>query len=88
MNKFVEARPYATPEAAAKRLLEICREVEPKQDGRLHIEKINFPFLYRDKGSPAEYRAGMELLKERKAIFYHESGTYIRILDGADSLLG
>lgn len=85
--KMTEGRPYAKPEAAARRLLEICREAQPVQDGRLHIEKINYPFLFRDKGTPAEYRAGMELLKERKILEVHESGTYARILDGDDSLL-
>jgi hypothetical protein len=29
------------------------------QNGRLHIEKINLPFL-RDGGSPAEYGAGLK----------------------------
>ncbi|MEK9280969.1 MULTISPECIES: hypothetical protein [unclassified Bradyrhizobium] len=85
--KMTADRPYAKPEAAARRLLEICREVQPVQDGRLHIEKINYPFLFRDKGSPAEYRAGLDLLVERKILFMHESGTYVRILNGADSLL-
>ncbi|MCK1577763.1 hypothetical protein [Bradyrhizobium sp. 174] len=85
--KLTEDRPYAKPEAAAKRLMQICRETEPVQDGRLHIEKINYPFLFRDKGTTAEYRAGLDLLLERKCIEIHESGTYIRILDGNDSLL-
>lgn len=87
MSKFIEKRPYATPEGAAKRLLEICRAIEPVQDGRLHIEKINYPFLFRDKGTAAEYSAGMALLKERKILEIHESGTYARILDTSDSLL-
>lgn len=86
--KLTGDRPYAKPEAAAKRLMEICREVEPVQDGRLHIEKINYPFLFRDKGTAAEYRAGLDLLIERKMLELHESGTYVRILDGAASLLG
>lgn len=83
MSKFVEARPYAHPEAAAKRLLQICKEVPPVQDGRIHIEKINYPFLFRDKGTAAEYRAGLDLLIERKMLELHESGTYVRIFDEA-----
>ena len=35
------------------------------QDGRLHVELINGPFLFKDKGSPAEYGAGMALAIER-----------------------
>ena len=41
--------------------MEIANSVEPVQDGRIHIEKINGPFLYREGGSPAEYSAGMIL---------------------------
>jgi hypothetical protein len=67
--------------------MQICREVEPVQDGRLHIEKINYRFLFRDKGSAAEYKAGLALLVERKCIEVHESGTYVRILAADDSLL-
>ena len=35
------------------------------QDGRIHIEKINWPFLSELKGSPAEYSAGLKLAIER-----------------------
>jgi hypothetical protein len=52
--KYATARPYADPEKAARRILEIANAVEPIQ-GRIHIEKINEPFLFRDRGSPAEY---------------------------------
>jgi hypothetical protein len=34
--KFVEPRPFADPEAAARKLIEIANSVEPVQDGRLH----------------------------------------------------
>ena len=39
--KFVDKRPYADPEAAARRLMEHARAFEPVQDGRIYIEKIN-----------------------------------------------
>jgi len=42
--KFVEQRPFADP-AAARELFEIANSVEPVQDGRIHIDKINWPFL-------------------------------------------
>ncbi|MGX9944900.1 hypothetical protein ACTG4Q_20780 [Bradyrhizobium denitrificans] len=84
--KLTDDRPYARPEAAARRLMEIAKSIEPVQDGRLHIEKLNGPFLFRDKGSAAEYKAGMDLLIERGVMEMHESGTYVRIL--GDSLLG
>ena len=56
--KYAEPRPYADPEKAARRIIEIASTIEPVQDGRIHIELINGPFLFKDKGSPAEYGAG------------------------------
>lgn len=53
--KLAANRPYANPEKAARKLLEIANSVEAVQDGRIHIEKINDPFLFREKGTPAEY---------------------------------
>jgi hypothetical protein len=52
--KFAEARGYADPEAAARKLIEIANSVEAVQDGRIHIELINGPFLFQLKGKPAE----------------------------------
>jgi hypothetical protein len=49
--KLAEARPYADPEAAARKLVEIANSVEAVQDGRIHIEKINGPFLFEFKGA-------------------------------------
>ena len=46
--KFAETRVYADPEKAARKLVEIANTIEPVQDGRIHIEKINAPFLYRE----------------------------------------
>jgi hypothetical protein len=31
------------------------------QDGRIYIEKINVPFLFQLKGTPAEDKAGLDL---------------------------
>jgi hypothetical protein len=83
--KFSEARPYADPEAAARKLIEIANSVEAVQDGRIHIEKINGPFLYEFKGTPAEYGVGLKLAIERDWLVLHESGTYVRFTQaGAD----
>jgi hypothetical protein len=83
--KFAEPRPYADPEKAARRIVEIANTIEPVQDGRIHIEKINWPFLFQDKGSPAEYDAGMKLAIERGWLNMHESGTFVRFTPaGAD----
>jgi hypothetical protein len=53
--KFTEDSLYADPEQTARKILAIAKAVEPVQDGRIHIEKINAPFLYRERGTPAEY---------------------------------
>ena len=58
--KFVEKRPFADPETTARKLLELANAFEPIQDGRIYIEKINEPFLYQLKGTPAEYKAGLD----------------------------
>jgi hypothetical protein len=57
LMKYTSPHPFADPEKAARRILEIANAVESIQ-GRIHIEKINEPFLFRDRGSPAEYGAG------------------------------
>jgi hypothetical protein len=43
MNKFVEPRPYADPEAAAKKLMEIANAVEPVRDPPTLIGKFAQP---------------------------------------------
>lgn len=84
--KFAEPRPYADPEVAARRLVEIASTVELGQDGRLYIERINAPFLYQDKASPAEYGAGMKLALERGWLVMHESGTYLKFTQAGSEL--
>ena len=70
-------RPYSDPEKAARKLLEIANSVEAVQDGSIHIEKINGPFL-KAGGSPAEYGAGLSFAIERGWLWKHESGTYLK----------
>ncbi len=81
--KLTADRPYAEPEAAAQRLLEIAKQVDPVMKGRIYIELINGPFLFRDRGSPAEYGAGLKLLIERKELMMHDSGTFVWLPDQA-----
>ena len=53
--------------------------------GRIHIEKINGPFLFREKGAPAEYKAGLDLAIDRGWLVLHQSGTYVKFTQaGAD----
>jgi hypothetical protein len=75
--KLTADRPFADPEAAARRILEIAQQVEPVMKGRIYIELINGPFLFRDRASPAEYGAGLKLLIERKELMMHDGGTFV-----------
>jgi hypothetical protein len=75
---FTTDRPYANPEAAARKILEIANATPAPQEGRIHIEKINGPMLYEHKASPAEYMAGLRLAIERGWLWLHESGTYVK----------
>ena len=75
--KFSPDRPYSDPEKAARKLLESPSR-EAVQDGRIHIEKINAPFLFRERATPAEYKAGLNLAIERGWLVLHESGTYVK----------
>jgi hypothetical protein len=84
--KYVEPRPFADPEAAARKLMEIANSIEPVQDGRIDIELINWPFLYELRGSPAEYKAGLDLAIERGWLWLHESGTYVKFTQAGAEL--
>jgi len=76
--KYASPRPYADPEKAARRLIEIASTAEPGHDGRIYIERINGPFLFGDKAGPAECGAGMHLAIDRGWLVMHESGTFVR----------
>ena len=80
MTKFAAARPYADPEAAARQLVQLAASIEPVQDGRIYIEKINAPFLYTLKGSGSEFGAGIKYAVEQGWLELHESGTYVRAI--------
>jgi hypothetical protein len=83
--KLTTDRPFASPEAAARKLIEIANSIEAGQDGRIYIELINGPFLSELKGSPAEYSAGLRVAIARGWLVLHESGTYVRFTQaGAD----
>ena len=48
--KYADTRPYADPEKAARKLLEIASTFEPVQDGRIYIELLNGAFLFNRGG--------------------------------------
>jgi hypothetical protein len=39
------------------------------------------PFLFEHKGSPAEYKAGLDLAIARGRLWLHESGTFVRLTE-------
>jgi hypothetical protein len=79
--KFVEGRPLADPDAAARKLMELANAFEPVQDGRIYVEKINGPFLFQLRGTPAEYKAGLDRAIANGWLWLHESGTYVKFTD-------
>jgi hypothetical protein len=83
--KFVNSRPLADPDVAARKIVELANAVEPYFDNRILIEKINGPFLYELRGTPAEYKAGLDRAIEKGWLVLHESGTFVRFTQaGAD----
>jgi hypothetical protein len=85
--KRVEKRSLADPEAAARKLVELAAAVEPVQDGRIHIEKINYPFIFQLRGSSAEFGAGIAFAIERGWLWQHESKSYFKLMPSGEDLL-
>jgi hypothetical protein len=75
--KFAADRAFADPANAARKLIEIANATAAVQDGRIHIELINLPFL-RAGGSVDEYRAGLDLAIAKGWLWKHESGVYVK----------
>jgi len=44
--KYAADRPYADPDKAARRIVDIASTIEPVQDGRIFIELVNGLFLF------------------------------------------
>jgi hypothetical protein len=82
--KFVEPNHFADPDTAARKLVEIANAAEAVQDGRIHIELINAPFMEAG-GTPADYRAGLDRAITKRWLWRHESGVYVKFTPaGAD----
>jgi hypothetical protein len=76
--KFANGRPYSDPDKAARKLVEIANAVEPAEEGRIFIELVNWPFLHELKGSPAEYKAGLDRAIARGWLTLDRSGTFVK----------
>lgn len=64
--------------AASEQPLEIANAADAVQDGRIHIEKINGPFLFKEGASPAEYSAALRYAIDKGWLWLHESGTFVK----------
>ena len=81
--KYATDRPFADPDKAARKLIEIANSAEAYMDGRIPIEVINGPFL-RAGGSPSEYGAGLALANGW--LWRHESGVYVKFTPAGAAL--
>ncbi|RZM94766.1 hypothetical protein CWO91_39135, partial [Bradyrhizobium genosp. SA-3] len=70
--KLTAERPFANPEVAARKLVEIATGIEPVQDGRIFTELVNLPFL--KAGSTGDgFRAAIAFASKRGSLEVHES---------------
>ena len=67
-------------------MIGLANAVEPVQDGRIYIEKINGPFLYKLKGTPAEYKTGLERASSNGGLWLNESGTFVKFTEAGAAL--
>jgi hypothetical protein len=79
MVKLTERRPFANPEAAMRKILEIATAFASIQEGRIDIEALNGPMIHMHKATPAEYNAGLDLAIARGLLKLHESGTHVKL---------
>jgi hypothetical protein len=84
--KLVSDRSLADPAVAARKLLELANAVEPVQDARIHIEKINGPFLFKEGGTPEQFIAGLDHAIAMGWLWKHESGTYVKFTQAGAEL--
>ena len=66
--KFIEPRPFADPEAAARKLVELANAFEPIQDGRIYIEKIS---VSRAADIPTGWEITLDLVRRVAALDGH-----------------
>ena len=84
--KYVGDRPLTDPAVAARKLLELANAVEPVQDARIHIEKINGPFLFRNVARPRKFLAGLDHAIAKGWLWKHEAGTYVKFTQAGAEL--
>ena len=74
--KFKDDRPFATPEAAEQKLLELANAIEADHARRLSVEIINKHFRAAG-GSYEEYGAAVKAAIAHGWLTMHPSGAYL-----------
>lgn len=90
-SKFASDRPFASPEAAARELLQIYRkfiEENPHGDPFTQTGITNAEFIYRRGGSVAEYAAGRDYGIANQWFELFGGMTRVRILPAGEEVLG
>jgi hypothetical protein len=82
--KLPEERPFASVDAAVRKLLEIANGLEPDHAGRLQIGTVNGQFIA-GGASSSQYKAALRAAIERGYLIMHPSGGYVTFTqEGAD----
>jgi hypothetical protein len=80
---FNERRPFADPEAALAKLLEIVGALEADADGRIAVGAISHAFQ-RLGGNASEYGAAMHRAVADGWLESHPSRAYVKLLRKSD----
>jgi hypothetical protein len=83
--KFKEGRPFTTPEAAERKLLELANAIEADHAGRLPTGVINLQFMA-GGGSADEYRAAVTAAVGHGWLTLHPSGGYLTFTQAGANL--
>jgi hypothetical protein len=75
--KFDTNRPFADPDKAARKLLELANAAEADRDQRIAIELFNSPFLSAG-GSVDVYQAGIDRAIAKGWLIRHGSGVFVK----------
>ena len=82
--KCATQRPFATPEAAERKLLELANAIEPDHAGRLSVAVLNTQFVGAG-ASYDEYGSAVKAAIAHGWITMHPSGAYVSFTQaGAD----
>jgi hypothetical protein len=74
--KFKEDHPFATPEAAERKLLELANAIDADHAGHVPVGEINTQFRNAG-GTSAEYRTAVAAAVAHGWLTLHPSGGYL-----------